>query len=272
MGQQSHTALDRRTMLALLGTGSAALAGCTGGDDQTPTGTTSGGVPDEYRTATGLDGQRRDPSALSTQSAVNYQSEPQEGQQCSGCTYYIPDKNGDGLGACTIVEGTIEPRGYCTSYVAREGGGGDGESQSSLEVPDDAQCAVCEMMAANFPEWNAQAVHADDTRAFFCSSGCATTYYAVTEQFAETDADITGLWVRDLNSRDLIDGTDAYYALETDTDRFDDPMRVNPAPFASREDAVSYVAETDSLTGDDIVKLTAFDRTLAEQYRSQLIE
>nr|WP_276224480.1 nitrous oxide reductase accessory protein NosL [Halomicroarcula sp. DFY41] len=127
-------------------------------------------------------------------------------------------------------------------------------------------------MATNFPDWNAQAVHDDNTRAFFCTSGCATTYYAVPDQFAATDADITGLWIRDLNSRELIDGTAAYYALETDGDRLDDPMQVNPAPFAAREDAVSYVDEVDYLTEDDIVELTAFDGELAEQYRGQLVE
>ncbi|WP_324664422.1 nitrous oxide reductase accessory protein NosL [Haloarcula sediminis] len=273
MGKGQMTALDRRTMLALLGSGAAgALAGCGGGGDPTPTATTGDGVPEAYRTATGLGDGQRDPDALATQSAVNYQSEPQGGKQCSGCSYYVPDKNGDGLGACTIVEGTIDPSGYCTSYVAHEGGTDDGAAREAVAVPEDARCAVCEMKAANFPEWNAQAVHADDTRAFFCTSGCATTYYAVTEQFAETDTDIAGLWVRDLNSRALIDGTTAYYALETDADRLEDPMRVNPAPFGAREDAVTYVAEVDSLTEDDIVELTAFDRALAERYRGQLLD
>jgi len=276
MPKRTTTALDRRTMLALLGSGSAAaLAGCSGGgSDSTPTGTASGGVPEAYRTATGLGGSQRNPSALSTQSAVSYQSEPKNGQQCSGCTYYIPDKNGDGVGACTIVEGTIAPSGYCTSYVAHEAdGGGDGtESLAAVDVPDDARCAVCEMKAANFPAWNAQAVHADDTREFFCTAGCATTYYAVPDQFASTDADIAGLWVRDLNSRELVDGTAASYALETDGDRLDDPMRVNPAPFENREDAVSYVEEVEYLSEDDIVELGAFDQGLAEQYRGQLVQ
>jgi hypothetical protein len=184
MGHKSQTPLDRQTLLALLGSGSAAaLAGCTGGGDGTPTGTTGGGVPEQYRTATGLGGQQRDPAALSSQSAVNYQSEPQDGQQCSGCTYYIPEKNGDRVGACTIVEGTIEPSGYCTSYVVHEGSetATEPESQASVDVPDEARCAVCDMMVANLSEWNTRAVHADDTRAFFCASGCATTYYAVSD-------------------------------------------------------------------------------------------
>jgi len=261
-------------MLALLGSSSAAsIAGCGGDGDGTPTGTASDGVPAEYRTAAGLDGGQRDPTALSTQSAVSYQSEPQDRKQCSGCSYYIPDKNGDGVGACTIVEGTIDPSGYCTSYVAYEEGSDTGDAElSSVAVPEDARCAVCEMKAANFPAWNAQAVHEDDTRAFFCTSGCATTYYAVPEQFAETDAAIAGLWVRDLNSEALVDGTAAYYALETDADRLDDPMGVNPAPFAAREDAVAYVDEVDYLTESDVVELSAFDREQAEQYRGRLLE
>jgi hypothetical protein len=105
----------------------AGLAGCGGGGggdgtdggDGEATGTVTP-VPDQYATATAQAGGQRDPDALSSQSAVQYQSEPLEGQQCSGCQFYITDKNGDGLGACSIVEGVIDPEGYCTSYVAYE--------------------------------------------------------------------------------------------------------------------------------------------------------
>ncbi len=262
-------------MLALLGTSSAvALAGCGGdggnGDDDdgsTPA-TLSDEVADEYERATAINGERRDPDSLSTKDAVNYQDQPQDGKQCSGCAYYIPDKNGDGIGACALVEGNIEPSGYCVSYVAYE----DGDTAQAVDVPADARCAVCDMKVANFPEWNAQAVHADDTREFFCTSGCATTYYAATDDFAETDADIAGLWVRDFETRDLVDGTSAVYALETDSDRVDDPMRLNPAPFATRADAVAYVDEVDYLTEEDIVELSAFDRDQASQYRGKFLE
>jgi len=108
----------------------AGLAGCGGGggdaegtdDADGEGGTTATGtpVPDQYATATALGGSQRDPDGLSSKSAVNYQSEPNEGQQCSGCQFYIPDKNGDGLGACSIVAGVIDPQGWCTSYVAHE--------------------------------------------------------------------------------------------------------------------------------------------------------
>jgi nitrous oxide reductase accessory protein NosL len=281
------TPVDRRRLLALIGASSAvALAGCAGGGDDgdgsspTDTPTPSDVVPEEYRTAASLNDRQRDPDALSAKSDVNYQSEPDGGQQCSGCAYYIPDRNGDGVGACSIVEGNIEPSGYCVSYAAYDEGTstdgdstGDGEaSLAPVDVPEDAECAVCGMTVANFPEWNAQTVHEDDTREFFCTAGCATTYYAVTDQFADTDAAIAGLWVRDFDSRELVDGTGASYALETDSDRVDDPMRLNPAPFATREDAVAYVEAVAHLTVEDIVELSAFDRDLAEQYRGRLIE
>lgn len=287
MGERDDYSVARRSMLALLGTGSAAaLAGCLGGDsssgddddDSTPTQpatptATVEEVPEAYRTATALNGDTRDPDALSAQPDVNYQSEPRSGQQCSGCAFYIPDKNDDGVGACSVVEGTIEPNGYCVSYVAYEDdGGGDSQAVDPVDVPEDATCSVCEMNAAKFPEWNAQAVHGDDSRAFFCTAGCATTYYAATGEFADTDADITGLWVRDMDSRELVDGTTAYYALETDPERFDDPMRLNPAPFADRDAAVSYVEASDALDESDIVELSAFDRDLASQYRGSLLE
>lgn len=279
MSSRDGPALDRRTLLALLGTSSAvALAGCGGDDgnggqdDDSPDATLTDEVPDEYETASALNGQQRDPDSLSSKDAVSYQDQPEGGQQCSGCAFYIPDKNGDDIGACAIVEGNIQPDGYCVSYVAHEDDGNGGDTVQAVDVPDDAQCPVCDMTAANFPEWNSQTVHTDETREFFCTSGCATTYYAATDDFADTDADIAGLWVRDLETRELIDGTSAHYALETDSDRFDDPMRLNPAPFLNREDAVAYVDEVDYLTEADIVELSTFDRDLANQYRGRLLE
>mgnify|MGYP000707679448 CR=1 FL=1 len=105
------TTTDRRRLLGLLGCG--LTVGLAASDD--------GGVPAEYETATSIGGTQRDPDAVSSQSAVNYQSEPKEGQQCSNCQFYIEDKNGDGMGACAIVAGTIDPEGYCVSYAEYQG-------------------------------------------------------------------------------------------------------------------------------------------------------
>jgi hypothetical protein len=124
MGSLTFRSLDRRTVLVLAGSSTASgLAGCLGGSDpgtSTETETSSEGVPAAYRTATNLNGDRRKPEDLVAKSDLSYQPDPKNGQQCSDCTYYIPDKDGDGLGACSIVEGTIEPAGWCTSYVAHE--------------------------------------------------------------------------------------------------------------------------------------------------------
>jgi hypothetical protein len=88
---------------------------------ETDAGGSDGSVPEEYVTAAAQDGTERNPDSVATQEAVMYQSEPKDGQQCTGCAFYIPDKNGDGLGACAVVEGTIEPQAWCSSYVEYEG-------------------------------------------------------------------------------------------------------------------------------------------------------
>ncbi|KAB1189992.1 hypothetical protein GJR96_17625 [Haloferax sp. MBLA0076] len=127
-GQQT-----RRRFIWLTGTATmAGLAGCSGGNGgnggaETETTTESGGsgstggVPEEYATATSIGGTQRNPDSLSSQEAVSYQEEPREGQQCSNCQFYIEDINGDGIGACAIVEGEIAPEAYCVSYVEYEG-------------------------------------------------------------------------------------------------------------------------------------------------------
>jgi hypothetical protein len=133
----------RRRILLLTATGATAgLAGCGGGadgddggdepapsptDSPAPTSTPGGGgggtpepVPEEYVTATALGGTQRNPDGLSSQAAVRYQSRPKNGQQCSDCRFYIPDKNGDELGACAIVAGKVAPEGWCVSYAPIE--------------------------------------------------------------------------------------------------------------------------------------------------------
>jgi hypothetical protein len=76
----------------------------------------SGPVPEVYRTAMSQGGSKRSSDALQSKSAVQYQTQPKNGRQCSGCMFYIPDKNGDGLGACSVVEGYIQPTAWCASY------------------------------------------------------------------------------------------------------------------------------------------------------------
>jgi hypothetical protein len=134
---------SRRWFLGLAGTAAVAgIAGCSGddgGSDGSGTGGAetdraeaepdggggSGGslgpVPEEYVTATAQDGTERSPDSVASKEAVRYQSEPKDGAQCTGCRFYVPDRNGDGLGACAVVAGEIEPGAWCSSYVEYEG-------------------------------------------------------------------------------------------------------------------------------------------------------
>lgn len=113
----------RRTFLHAAGGILIGLAGCTESSNTNGNETElSGPVSEEYETATSQDGSKRNPENLYSKSGVNYQSEPRNDQQCRDCVFYIPDKNGDGLGACTEVEGYIEPGGWCTLYQRYESG------------------------------------------------------------------------------------------------------------------------------------------------------
>lgn len=103
----------RRRLLRWVGAGPAAvLAGCTGGDGETPE-----SVPETYRTATAQSGDTRDPDQVAAKEVVDYQAEPNGDQRCAECRFFVPDRDGDGLGACAIVEGTIDPDGWCSSYA-----------------------------------------------------------------------------------------------------------------------------------------------------------
>lgn len=146
------------------------------------------------------------------------------------------------------------------------------EAVEPTDVPPDANCAVCNMVPAEYPDWNAQLVHEDSERAYFCTPGCLATYYVVPEQFAATDAPITGAWVNDFETRELIDAFQARFVLETEPDRVEDPMQLNPLPFADEADATAYVEQYDDLDDGDVVSIDEFDRDIAELYRAQLLD
>ena len=124
---------SRRQFLRVAGAAAltTSLAGCGGSGDEDGSDATAesndsgdgGGepVPESERTAEALGGIQRDPDALQDPAALNYQSTPNNGQQCDGCQYYVPDQNGDGMGACTLIAGQIDPEGWCISYAVYNG-------------------------------------------------------------------------------------------------------------------------------------------------------
>jgi hypothetical protein len=50
--------------------------------------------------------------------AAKYQEQPKDGQRCDGCQLYIP-ADGDGPGACKVVEGDIAPDAWCTLFAPK---------------------------------------------------------------------------------------------------------------------------------------------------------
>jgi hypothetical protein len=81
-------------------------------------------VPEEYRTATSQGDEERNPEDLRTQEEVALTESvdaaaegiSQPGQSCGNCADFIPDKNGDGWGACAEVEGYIAVEDWCSVW------------------------------------------------------------------------------------------------------------------------------------------------------------
>ena len=48
------------------------------------------------------------------QNLVQYQEMPKDGAKCSGCVNWVPPN------ACKIVNGTINPNGWCVAYAPKE--------------------------------------------------------------------------------------------------------------------------------------------------------
>jgi len=176
------------------------------------------------------------------------------------------------LGAAATLGTTAA---MASGSVAAEGDSEASNTSDAVEptdVPSDANCAVCNMVPAKFPDWNAQLAHEDSTRVYFCTPGCLTTYYVVPEQFDGPDVPIVGAWAHDFETRDLIDALQASFVLETDPDRVDDPMRLNPLPFRDETDATAYVEQYDDLDDDTVISIDEFDLDIAELYRGQLLD
>lgn len=81
-------------------------------------------VPAEYQTATSQAGEERTPDDLLAQADVSFGESvekiadgvAQPGMSCGNCAEFIPDKNGDGWGACAAVEGWIAVEDWCSAW------------------------------------------------------------------------------------------------------------------------------------------------------------
>jgi hypothetical protein len=75
-------------------------------------------VPESEATAKALGGKKRYKGGKSPKDgpSVMYQHKPNGEKHCGTCNLYVPDENGDGFGACTLVEGKIHSCDFCILY------------------------------------------------------------------------------------------------------------------------------------------------------------
>jgi hypothetical protein len=65
-----------------------------------------------------LSGGARAASKL-PKSAVQYQDSPKNGKHCSICLQFIPGQSKGASGTCKVVQGKIDPNGYCVAFVPK---------------------------------------------------------------------------------------------------------------------------------------------------------
>lgn len=123
---------SRRLLLQLAASGSlAGLAGCINTPSSGPVmaeepadycfDQLEDSVPESEANATSIDGlERLDQENLVSKTEAGYACGPQDGQLCGNCTFYIDDKDGDGIGACTQVAGEIRSVDWCGLWAPRE--------------------------------------------------------------------------------------------------------------------------------------------------------
>ena len=58
-------------------------------------------------------------AAKLSKASVHYQVNLKGKPDCDDCTYYIAPKSGKGHATCKLVEGDINPHGWCESFSAR---------------------------------------------------------------------------------------------------------------------------------------------------------
>ncbi|ELY77112.1 nitrous oxide reductase accessory protein NosL [Natrinema gari] len=142
----------------------------------------------------------------------------------------------------------------------------EGVAEGPVEITDEHTCAVCGMGLTQY-FGNGQLVHENGLAATVESPGCLFAYLVS----STPDSPIAGAWTTDYETGDLIDATDAHFVLITDKQAADDPMGIDPRPYADREDAVAFLegweAEDLDPETDIIVGLDAVDLELASIYR-----
>lgn len=58
-------------------------------------------------------------SAKASKATAMYQAQPHGQDECDHCTHFIPGKTAAADGTCTLVEGSIAPKGWCVFFASK---------------------------------------------------------------------------------------------------------------------------------------------------------
>lgn len=58
-------------------------------------------------------------SKKASKQAMKYQDQPKDGQRCDQCLQFVPPEKKGAPGGCKVVEGPINPAGWCIAYVKK---------------------------------------------------------------------------------------------------------------------------------------------------------
>ena len=158
------------------------------------------------------------------------------------------------------------------SETADDEATGDETATQPAAIPADANCEVCNMVAADYPAWNAQLTHDTGDDAYFCSAGCLAAYTAEPPRFEGPDSAIDTAWVTEYETESFIQASEAFFVRVANPDHVDDVMMKNPTPFATREDALAFTESFDAYDEGDILQFSDFDMALATFYRGKFFE
>lgn len=62
-----------------------------------------------------------DPAAIGLRNAVKYEDKSTvPGKECDNCEHYVAAPSADACGTCKVVKGPINPKGYCTTWAAKQ--------------------------------------------------------------------------------------------------------------------------------------------------------
>lgn len=58
-------------------------------------------------------------AAKVAKASMQYQETPKGTAECSTCVQFIPGKTAKAKGTCKVVDGAINPHGWCLAYTAK---------------------------------------------------------------------------------------------------------------------------------------------------------